>query len=100
MFVLIERFPSCLFTVQTTLGSRETSKHSNAMSDVISNLYVVRTNPGQQDVNWQCHQAWPLRFSESGEPVPVLGITQVHFNGQTLLTTSRRSLNGLARNCG
>jgi len=25
-----------LFIVQTTLGSRETSKHSNAMSDVMS----------------------------------------------------------------
>src|SRR6266496_6784821 len=36
MFVLMERFPSHLFMVQTIPGSREISKHSNAMSDVIS----------------------------------------------------------------
>jgi hypothetical protein len=24
---------------------------------------------GSRNLNWQCYQVWPLRFSESGEPV-------------------------------
>src|SRR5271169_2981998 len=44
MFVEIERFSSNLFMTQTMPGSRETNKHSKAISGVMLHLSAQRAN--------------------------------------------------------
>ena len=58
MFVLIERSSRSLFTMQTTLASCETNKHSKAISAVTLHLYANGERTPDGNLNFTGMAVW------------------------------------------